>query len=301
MSSTPRNTSSDSSANGAARRVVAARSAERPRLDRRHRDDLLGQHVERVARVARGLDVGGQHALGDDRGLEQVAPVLRDQLAHARRAHLVAGATDPLQTARDRDRRLDLHDQVDRAHVDARARATTWRRWRGSMPPLSASSTSTRCSRASEPWWARAISSSASSFSVAASRSALRRLLTNTIVERCVRIRSSSTGWIEGQIEERSMPPRSSGGLPTRLMSSIGTMTSRSSCLRTPASITVDVAGEPGRLEPAEEPRDLVQRALGGRQTDPLERALGSRWRAVRATASGARRAWSRPSRGSRR
>ena len=33
--------------------------------------------------------------------------------------HLVAGASDPLQPAGDRRRRLDLHDQIDGAHVDA--------------------------------------------------------------------------------------------------------------------------------------------------------------------------------------
>ena len=35
------------------------------------------------------------------------------------RVHLVAGAADPLEAGRDRLRRLDLHDEVDRAHVDA--------------------------------------------------------------------------------------------------------------------------------------------------------------------------------------
>ena len=63
-----------------------------------------------------------------------------------------------------------------------------------SVPDFRASSTSSRCSRASEPWWARAIVSSASSLSRSASRSASRRLLTNTIVERCWRTRSSRAG-----------------------------------------------------------------------------------------------------------
>ena len=55
----------------------------------------------------------------DDRGLEQVAAVLREDLAAARLAHLVAGAADALQAARDRARRLHLDHQVDGAHVDA--------------------------------------------------------------------------------------------------------------------------------------------------------------------------------------
>ena len=58
-------------------------------------------------------------------------------------------------------------------------------------------------------------------------------------------------------------------------MSSIGTSTSRSSCLRTPASTTATSRGRPGVVEPAEEPRDLVQRPLRRRQTDPLEGPLG--------------------------
>ena len=55
----------------------------------------------------------------------------------------------------------------------------------GIRPAFRSSSIRTRCSRAGEPWWARATSSSASSFSRTASRSARRRLLTKTIVERC--------------------------------------------------------------------------------------------------------------------
>ena len=57
----------------------------------------------------------------------------------------------------------------------------------GSSPAFSCSSTTSRSSRASEPWWARAIGSSASSFSRSASRSAARRLLTKISVERCSR------------------------------------------------------------------------------------------------------------------
>ena len=63
-----------------------------------------------------------------------------------------------------------------------------------SVPRLSRSSISRRCSRASEPWWARASSSPASSFRCAASRSASRRAFTNTIVERWARISSRSRG-----------------------------------------------------------------------------------------------------------
>ena len=83
------------------------------------RDDLLGEHVERVARDHRLLDLAGEHPLGDDRRLEQVGAELREDPALRDGAELVAGAADALQPARDRLRRLDLDDEVDGAHVDA--------------------------------------------------------------------------------------------------------------------------------------------------------------------------------------
>ena len=73
----------------------------------------------------------------------------------------------------------------------------------------------------------------------------MRRAFTNTIVERCARISSSSFGWIAGQIDaadgERPSVdgPRTSGIGPGRsttppssAMSSTGTMTSISMGLR---------------------------------------------------------------------
>ena len=143
----------------------------------------------------------------------------------------------------------------------------------GSHPPLSASSTPTRCSRASEPWWARAISSPASSFRLDARRSALRRLLTNTIVVRCARISSSSTGWIEGQIDERSTPPAGvSLGRENSVMSSTGTITSRSSCLRTPASTIATSRWRPGSANP---PRNRAISSSGRWVADSPIRCTG--------------------------
>ena len=56
----------------------------------------------------------------DDRRLEQVAAVLREDAAPLLSlAHAVPGAADALQAARDRARRLDQEHEVDRAHVDA--------------------------------------------------------------------------------------------------------------------------------------------------------------------------------------
>ena len=82
-------------------------------------DDLLREHVERVARDDRLLDRARLHALDDDRGLEQVGAVLGEDAPARDGSELVAGPPDPLQAARDRLRRLDLHDEVDGAHVDA--------------------------------------------------------------------------------------------------------------------------------------------------------------------------------------
>ena len=90
-----------------------------PRLDRDHRDDLLREDVERIARVARLLDRAGVHPLGERGAREQVAAELRHDHALARRVDAVAGAADALHAARDGRRRLDLDDEIDRAHVDA--------------------------------------------------------------------------------------------------------------------------------------------------------------------------------------
>src|SRR5262249_46763185 len=68
---------------------------------------------------ADALDLAVEHLARDDRGLEQVAAELRHDAAAARTADVVARAADPLQPARDRARRLELDDEVDRAHVDA--------------------------------------------------------------------------------------------------------------------------------------------------------------------------------------
>ena len=89
-----------------------------PWLHRDHGHDLLCQHVERIARVARRLDATLVHGARHRRACEQIAAVLREDHALARGANVVAGAADALHAARDRRRRFDLHDEVDRAHVD---------------------------------------------------------------------------------------------------------------------------------------------------------------------------------------
>ena len=75
---------------------------ERPGMVGRRGHDLLGQHVERVARHARGLDRALVHPPGDHRRLEQVAAVLGEDDAARRLADLVAGPPDALEPAGDR-------------------------------------------------------------------------------------------------------------------------------------------------------------------------------------------------------
>ena len=110
----------------------------------------------------------------------------------------------------------------------------------GSRPDFSSSSTSARCDRETEPWWALARIGSAPaaspeppgacgghtelgrlaapsrspwiSFSRAVSRSARRRELANTIVERCSPIRSTMRSSTCGQIEVRATSPAAGPG-----------------------------------------------------------------------------------------
>ena len=110
-------------ANGAARRTSSNQSSTSPFVEGGGGDGLLGEHVERVRGDAQRLDRAPEHALGDDGGVQHVGAVLREDDAFRDLAHLVPGPADALQPAGDRWRRLDLHDEVDRAHVDAELEA----------------------------------------------------------------------------------------------------------------------------------------------------------------------------------
>ena len=149
----------------------------------------------------------------------------------------------------------------------------------GIRPALSSSSISTRCSRASEPWWARAISCSASSLRRIASRSARRRLLTNTIVERCA---GRARGWPGRSTARSSVPsPRSPGPISTpsgstgwlelAVRTELAEVLDRDhdleiELLAVPASTSCDLAARAG-----DEPPDLLERSLCGREADALE------------------------------
>ena len=149
------------------------------------RDDLLSQYVERVARDLRLLDLAASHRPGDDGRLEQVGTELRKDAALRGRAELVSGAADALQAARDRLRALDLDHEVDGAHVDAELEAGGRDEARNPPRLQILLDDHPLLARQRAVVGARDLSSSASSFSRTASRSASRRLLTKTIVERC--------------------------------------------------------------------------------------------------------------------
>ena len=171
-------------------------------------DDLLGEDVERVAQVVGVLDLAVDHAPGDDRGLEQVAAVLRVDRAPARLADLVAGPADALQATAHGTRRLDLDDEVDGAHVDAELEAAggddgpqvaALELVLDDDPLLARQRPVVRLDEVdgvARPGRGRGrcLCSSASSLSLAARRSAWRRALQNTMVERWARICSRMRG-----------------------------------------------------------------------------------------------------------
>ena len=98
--------------------TIALDVVDLPLVERRHRDQVLGEHVERVLRDRRLLDLPFAHPPRDHRALEQVAAVFGEDPAFRGLADAVPGAADPLQAAGHRLRRLDLDDEVDGAHVD---------------------------------------------------------------------------------------------------------------------------------------------------------------------------------------
>ena len=82
------------------------------------RDDLLREHVERVARDLCLLDQALAHRLRDDGGLEQVGAELREDASLRDGSQVVAGPADALQPAGDRLGALDLDHEIDGSHVD---------------------------------------------------------------------------------------------------------------------------------------------------------------------------------------
>ncbi len=162
-------------------------------------------------------------------------------------------------------------------------------------PPRSRAST--RCLRSFDrlPWCAATWPSPSRSPSSCAIRSAIRLVLTKTIVVRC------SCTWPA----MRSMISAICSVVATAPSSSEGSSRCRSSARRCPES-TIEQRGEPsGSDRPGPAPTSslatTLDRALGRRQPDPLDRLAGDVRRAAPESAPGASRACCRPPHGSRR
>ena len=91
-----------------------------PRRVSNDRNELLAEHVQRIAWKASRFDVPLVHGSRHGGTGNQVGAVFRKQHAFAHRIHGVASAADALHAASDRRRSLDLNDEVDRSHIDAK-------------------------------------------------------------------------------------------------------------------------------------------------------------------------------------
>ena len=83
------------------------------------RNDLLGQHVERLFRNDKPIELAAADAVEQRRALHQLVAGQRKQPALGRAVDGVPGPADALQEGCDRARRSELADQVDLADVDA--------------------------------------------------------------------------------------------------------------------------------------------------------------------------------------
>ncbi len=93
---------------------------DRPVVERAHRDDLLGQDVQRVRHHLQFFDRPGPGPGSDDGRGEQIRGVGRQEHAGGDRTDLMPGPPDPLQCGGYRRWGTDLDDEVDRPHVDAK-------------------------------------------------------------------------------------------------------------------------------------------------------------------------------------
>ena len=108
---------------GAARVTVAKRSLTVQRSMTAIATSCWARTSSGLRGIVGGLDRPLVHPPRDDGAFQQVAAVLGEDHALARRPDLVARPPDPLEPAGDRGRALDLDDEVDRAHVDAELQA----------------------------------------------------------------------------------------------------------------------------------------------------------------------------------
>jgi hypothetical protein len=89
-----------------------------PVVHRRHRHDLLRDDVQRVPGISGRFHGSFVHGLRHGRAGDEIPAEFRKDDAFADRVRLMSAPADPLQAARDRRRRFDLHHHVDGAHVD---------------------------------------------------------------------------------------------------------------------------------------------------------------------------------------
>ena len=155
-------------------------------------DDLLGQHVER--RIVRddAIQLAGSNCAQKRRALDEIVARGREEPSFGRAGDRVARSADALQHGGDAVRRSDLADEVDVADVDAELERCGGDQ-RLQRPVLQtalrrrAASPSTGCRGAPSPR-----PSPRRSLRCRATRSAIRRVLTNTRVVRCAPISSVS-------------------------------------------------------------------------------------------------------------
>jgi hypothetical protein len=78
----------------------------------------LRKHIERISRVGDRFDRALSHPLDDDCALDEVPSELREEDPATDGSHVMARSAHPLHPGCNGVRRLDLHNEIDRAHVD---------------------------------------------------------------------------------------------------------------------------------------------------------------------------------------
>ena len=251
------------------------------------------------------------HPLGDDRALEQVAAELREDPALAD----VSPTPCPARPIRCRPRDTDFGDSTwstrSTAPMSMPSSSDEVATRHGSSPALSSSSTTVRSSRASEPWWARAISSGLARGGAVGVRKLVQPqrepLGRAAVVDEHDR-RAVLADELE-QLRVDRRPDRAARRLAAgervervadvasgSTIDSTGTWIFRSSGLRTPVSTIRHVRRGPTRKRPISSSGFCVAESPMRWIVAPGARAPGAR-----ASARGARRASCRRPRGSRR
>ena len=114
----------------------ASKSASsRPLARRALGHDLLREDVERRARRVDAIEPPARDRADERGALDELVARRREEPPARRAPERVARAPDALQERRDRARRADLADEVDRADVDPQLERRRWPRARASRPP----------------------------------------------------------------------------------------------------------------------------------------------------------------------